>query len=764
MRFETKYKQTKQQMNKARQRASSKELSQKGSSDYSDDIPESQRKRNDSSGSMGAPNRVGRAFFKGGEAMIKLAEKSIGQIQQIGMNEVDQKETKDQLALEEASVAKNRATLAYTTYTTERIDKIIAEDDAGWIEMKATIAKLTEYFKALNSVRYTFEKRISKELDSSFQSLVVNIDDWSKNVRRTIFKSDQKSSPAKDVVSEEYALTRKVIKTDNIDRLLGMSEAEQSIISKLKVGNKTSKTQLEEQEIDSCKTTVETGPETLNVNASTEVIPQKLPTKTITPSTNTPSSSDLRDENNSISASIETHFVKEKEVSPEMKAFVKQFWSKKPQNKKLPDILEIYTCAYRPKDKVAFLTPHFPGRLYTTRKGIYFLGPEKNFTLQWEMVISIKKERGFMSNNDNDLVVTYHSKSVNISFVLCRLRSRDKTLIHLQNLKEESEKSDVSNVENSITCTDKEVQLPPVPPDLLLKDMETVVSKTLRNVSVSSVFERIWSDRPGNKSFYGSWLEEEECYDISTEEWKFEGDLKNKWCNEKYDQERLVTFKFNRTTHLYIGPPVAFVKQQQFCRVEGDDKCVVAISAEFEGIPYADSFAVEMRWVASRKGTNNVHVQVGLFVVFKKNTMLKSQIKAGTIAETKNVHVRLFDAVNKVCVGCNGDRPDKEDSEDEGDKSIEEEENEIIKTEQNLLDRLRQNFTGSLDLSSSSICMVAILFVGGLLIRAIFGTDDRSDTQRLENRIQELQSDVRALRMSIESISDLLKEMRNERE
>jgi len=266
------------------------------------------------------------------------------------------------------------------------------------------------------------------------------------------------------------------------------------------------------------------------------------------------------------------------------------------------------------------------------------------------------------------------------------------------------------------------------------------------------------------KSLYGSWLEEEECYDISTEEWKFDGDLRNKWCNEKYDQERLVTFKFNRTTPLYIGPPVAFVKQQQFCRVEGDDKVVVAISAEFEGIPYADSFAVEMRWVALRKGTNNVHVQVGLFVVFKKNTMLKSQIKAGTIAETKNVHVRLFDAVNKVCVGSKCDRPDKEDSEDEGEEGVEEEENEITKSEQNLLDRLRQNFTGSLDLFPSSVCVVAILFAGGFLIRAIFETDGQSDTQRLENRIQELHSEVRALHISIESISDLLKEMRSERE
>jgi hypothetical protein len=212
---------------------------------------------------------------------------------------------------------------------------------------------------------------------------------------------------------------------------------------------------------------------------------------------------------------------------------------------------------------------------------------------------------------------------------------------------------------------------------------------------------------------------------------------------------------------------VAFVKQRHFCRVEGD-RCIVAISAEFEGIPYADNFAVEMRWVATRKGTNNVHVQVGLFVVFKKNTMLKSQIKSGTIAETKNVHLRLFDAVKKACVSSEDVRLEKEDSKVEGDEDVDDDddedddENEIIKTEENLLDKLQRNFAEST--IASSIGAVAFLFTGRLLFRAIFGSGTLSDTQRLENRIEDLQSEVRALHVSIDLITGLLKEMRNERE
>jgi hypothetical protein len=787
-RFEARYKQTKQQRQRAsskelskrgsgeRQRASSKELFRRGSGDSSDDILQSQRKRNDSSGSIGTttPNRVGRAFFKGGEAMKKLAEQSIVQIANIGV-EADQKEANDQLALEEASATKNRAILAYTTYTTERIDKIESEDDAGWIEMKDTLGKLTESIRALYKVRCTvFEKRLSQELDSSFQSLVLNVEDWSKSVRGKILKSDQTSSSATGDIPGEYTLTTKVVKTDNIVQFLELNIG-QSIIPKLKVSSKSTNTRSEEEEIDNRETTVMTEPKPPNSSALNEEIPQKLLKKTIAPSTNSPNpSEDSGDESQSITTFTETNIVKEKEESPEIKAFVKQFWSKKPKDEKLPDIIEIYPCAYRPKEMVTFLTPYFPGRLYTTAEGIYFLGPEKNFTLPWEKISSIKKEIGFMgSNNENDLVITYRSKSTIVSFVICRLRSRDKTLIHLKNLKEESEKSKVSktqnnNNSNNIVSNTKEVQLPPVPPDSLLKDMEIVVSKTIKNVSITSIFKNVWADLAGNKSFYGSWLDEEECFDTTMEDWKYEGELRNEWCNEKYTQERLVTFKFNRTTHLYIGPPVAFVKQRHFCRVEGDDRCIVAISAEFEGIPYADNFAVEMRWVATRKGTNNVHVQVGLFVVFKKNTMLKSQIKSGTIAETKNVHLRLFDAVKKACVSSEDVRLEKEDSKVEGDEDVDDDddedddENEIIKTEENLLDKLQRNFAEST--IASSIGAVAFLFAGRLLFRAIFGSGTLSDTQRLENRIEDLQSEVRALHVSIDLITGLLKEMRNERE
>ena len=112
----------------------------------------------------------------------------------------------------------------------------------------------------------------------------------------------------------------------------------------------------------------------------------------------------------------------------------------------------------------------------------------------------------------------------------------------------------------------------------------------------------------------GPWLEKEECFEIGMEDWAFAADgpdaFVNEWCKEQYPQRRFVSFKFNRTSHLYIGPRVAFVKQMQYCRVEKNDKCILAISATFEGIPYSDTFGVEMRWVARRKGANDIQIEV----------------------------------------------------------------------------------------------------------------------------------------------------------
>mmetsp|Transcript_111844 Transcript_111844/g.228999 ORF Transcript_111844/g.228999 Transcript_111844/m.228999 type:complete len:915 (+) Transcript_111844:1197-3941(+) len=770
MKVGLRYKQTMQQVEKVRQRASSKELalSQRGSVDSSDEIVQSQKKNNDSSISMAisnrsipgtlTPNRVGRALFKGGEAMKKLTSNAIGQIAKVGLTEVDQKEAKDQLALQEASTEKKRAVLAYETQTKELISKIDSEDDSGWSEIKDIILELTKNIKAFKEVRCAvFQNRISRETKTILESLTINAKKWSHMSQKKILNSEIKSASTK---SPEHALSIQSITSDNIDVLLGMIKTDLTL-PKLNVDTNSMTKQPEDQAADTgewsplSRTQIE-----IDTNEEFDKT-QKSPAATSTSSTPVPESGK---EKYLVAASTDIPVVPENNVTPEQKAFIKQFWSKKPKDQKAPNIIGIYACSYRPKERMTFLTPVLQGRLYTTKDAIYFLAAYKNFTLQWQEVISIEKVKGFMvSSNDTDLVVTYRFENIVSSFLLCRFRDRNAVLTNLRRLKADSDMSKVSNASENRSAV--ETQLPAVPPDSLQKNMEIVVSKRIKNTSVESVFENVWADRSKSKSFYGSWLDEEECFDIGMGEWEIAEPgkkFRNEWCNEQYDQRRVVTFKFNRTTHLYIGPPVAIVKQRHFIRVEENDRCVLAISAEFEGIPYADTFEVEMRWIATREGAHDVLVNVGLFVVIKKNTMLKSQIKSGTVTETKHVHLRLFDAVKKACKTTQNDQPDDDDDDDDTYNEKVEEEEGSTKGEQNFFAKLG-NLASFLDASvlASSIGVVALLFAGRYCTQFIFGYSSQSDIQRLENRIQELKDEVHALHKSLDLVTVIVKDVQS---
>lgn len=69
------------------------------------------------------------------------------------------------------------------------------------------------------------------------------------------------------------------------------------------------------------------------------------------------------------------------------------------------------------------------------------------------------------------------------------------------------------------------------------------------------------------------------------------------------------------------GSTIAKVQNTEYCRVEGDDICIMHRTVEMEGVPFSDCFNVEVRWVATRSGKNDISLQVGLFVNFIKSTM-----------------------------------------------------------------------------------------------------------------------------------------------
>lgn len=80
----------------------------------------------------------------------------------------------------------------------------------------------------------------------------------------------------------------------------------------------------------------------------------------------------------------------------------------------------------------------------------------------------------------------------------------------------------------------------------------------------------------------------------------------------------------------------------------------MSMTIEFEGIPYSDSFAVEVRWVARSDKSDGILVEVGVSVNFRKSTILKSKIRLGAIEEASAVHRNLFDYVRKACIEAGG--------------------------------------------------------------------------------------------------------------
>ena len=163
-------------------------------------------------------------------------------------------------------------------------------------------------------------------------------------------------------------------------------------------------------------------------------------------------------------------------------------------------------------------------------------------------------------------------------------------------------------------------KLPDVPKDPIIGKMDPIFSKKLKGVSIDSYYEKGWSDKIN--PLYSPWLERKGSFDVSVTQWEHSDQgFENKWSGERFHQKRIVKFKFKRTTHLYIGPPVAGVTQTQYCYKDGDDKCIIMMTVEMDGIPYSDVFAVEVRWAARRVGTNDISIDAGVFVNFIKSSM-----------------------------------------------------------------------------------------------------------------------------------------------
>lgn len=314
--------------------------------------------------------------------------------------------------------------------------------------------------------------------------------------------------------------------------------------------------------------------------------------------------------------------------------------------------------------------------------------------------------------------------------------------------------------------------LPDIPEDMIMKKMDSIFSKTLKNVSIDDYYSCGWSEDP---PLYGPWLKKKGSYDLSISDWEtsIDGGFENPWSKEKFPQKRVVQFKFKRTTHLYIGPPVAGVTQTQYLLKDGNDKCVVMMTVDIDGVPYADNFSVEVRW-AARRMRDGIAIEAGVFVRILKASIFTNKIKSGVLNETPQVHLDLFEVIKKA-IGSSDDSAvseqelKKHDDSTKASTDIGETETANIKTSLNFEAIVLQIIAtfSSLTPSQQVAMFVAASFVTLYFVgKGIFRNNSSRGTDDFGQRVDELSNEIREMKIilerilaSIERTTDLRKEL-----
>lgn len=213
-------------------------------------------------------------------------------------------------------------------------------------------------------------------------------------------------------------------------------------------------------------------------------------------------------------------------------------------------------------------------------------------------------------------------------------------------LVEEEKKFDGSRVKT------KEMEQTPfvMEADPRLQQMQIIATKKIRGVSLQDYYEVAWSEGVDcDKSpMYQPFLESMDKNNVVVSPWETAGGYKGEWCGETYASQRTVTFQFMKQT---IGMTLVNVKHTQRCQRVNDDRCIVQMTLEMKGFPYADCFVVHVRHVATRVGECDLKIEIGMHVQFLKSCLFEKKIRTNTGAETAKAQQTLL---NRTVEGCKG--------------------------------------------------------------------------------------------------------------
>lgn len=93
--------------------------------------------------------------------------------------------------------------------------------------------------------------------------------------------------------------------------------------------------------------------------------------------------------------------------------------------------------------------------------------------------------------------------------------------------------------------------LPDVPPDSLIKKMDLIFSKTLKNVTIEDYYNHGWSEE---RPLYGPWLKKKGSFDVSVGDWEHSTDgFENPWSGEMFPQKRVRLYAMSFVRFIFFG-------------------------------------------------------------------------------------------------------------------------------------------------------------------------------------------------------------------
>jgi hypothetical protein len=193
--------------------------------------------------------------------------------------------------------------------------------------------------------------------------------------------------------------------------------------------------------------------------------------------------------------------------------------------------------------------------------------------------------------------------------------------------------------------SDSEATMMTVPfNDPVMEKMTMMVSRTVFQCSSTDVMNFITNSATG---WYENWLSETGRSQVDVPAWTEEA-VTDDYSGETFSYSRTVTSRFDKSTYTTKNDPsssvvLAVQKQAQYCRVDAQSSSVVwSTTTTVEGMPFADSWRVHVRWVISPVEDEAVLIEIGYAIEVLKPFMMESLLRSKAMIRVRDRQIHLL--------------------------------------------------------------------------------------------------------------------------